>query len=198
MPRIIRDPKKVDAFGLPRRDPRVDEIHDALRALGRDPHNPTPEQVRDSEKFDRDLSKFAAEWDSMDVDARRAWAAAYSAAERRARDDDADTPTSPDRWRDLYSFDRYAERETRRAEKRRAAAIAEALKAEKARARAAAKGKADTAKVAPAWTEPTRPAGGPSVEIKPAQPRRRRLPPGVAWVQNPDGSRHYPIRDEDD
>ena len=186
-----------DGFGGPRdRDPRVDEIHDAMRALGRDPDAPTDAQRRASEALDADLAKYGLEYDAMTAEKRQKWLSDYAAAERKARGGDAAIPTDPDRLRSIYTFDRFAIREEQRREKRAkaAAVVAESLaeQAERAAKRAAKRpARPVEPPVAPTVTD------GPSVEIKPGTqppPRRRK----GDYVQLPDGTWAEAIRDEDD
>lgn len=175
-------------------NPLLEQGLDALRALGCDPANPTDDQRRQSEKFDRRLAKYAAEWDAMGVAERKAWGEEYLAAEHTAGRYSVTLPSRSGGIRDLYSVVRYAERENRVQAEQRAREAAEEAKTAARRAKAAKTRPKPDAKDTP--TRATRPAtateqppavDGPSAEVKRAKGRRRRGWGSVGFGL-PDGS----------
>ena len=179
---------------LPTFNPLVEQGLDALRALGYDPDNPTDDQRRQSEKFDRRLAKHAAEWDAMGVVERKAWGEEYLAAEHTAGRYSVTLPSRSEGLRDLYSVVRYAERENRVRAEQRAREAAEEAKAAARRAKVAktrpkpdAKDTLTRAPRPATATGPPPAVDGPSAEVKPAKGRRRRGWGSVGFGL-PDGS----------
>ncbi|MBZ4488025.1 hypothetical protein LQ938_11905 [Microbacterium sp. cx-55] len=170
-------------------DPVLDEMREALRALGHDtdaPPQPWP-------AWDKATAKAERTWDAITPTERQTWGAEYLREERRRYAESATLPRREADRRVLYVVSVAAERIARKRSKRAAKGAAE-------RAQREAPVRRTREPAPPRAVRPVLAADTPTEGDEPPQSKktRTRRRAGVAFVQLADGTRVAPIYDDDD